>query len=173
MTRIREAGNTYDIQYIHDAVNKEMSATSTVSAWKRITKGTRPIQSLRSGASMKSRVKSWTWRKKSAPEIENLLTCIPEEVGTITSCVRESQSFVFCFFFIFSSTASALPLHPARKKKSKHHGDHFLTSGIGFEHECVSNEGIRSFQLRNGLHLKPLLQVAAEHLVGEVGQSGD
>lgn len=48
-----------------------------------------------------------------------------------------------------------------------------LTSRIGFEQQGISNERIRFFRLGNGLHLKPIAQVAAEQLVGDVGERGD
>lgn len=58
-------------------------------------------------------------------------------------------------------------------QSGQQHVDCFLTSRIGFELQCISNEEIRSFHLWNRLHLKPLLQVTAKHPVGNVGQSSN
>ncbi|KAF0037194.1 hypothetical protein F2P81_010068 [Scophthalmus maximus] len=48
-----------------------------------------------------------------------------------------------------------------------------LTSRAGFELQCISNEGVSSPQLGDGLHRKPFVQVAAEQLAGGVGEKSD
>ena len=48
-----------------------------------------------------------------------------------------------------------------------------LTSCVVFEHQRISNDGIRPFHLWDRLHLEPFVQVAAQQLVGDVGQSSN
>lgn len=71
------------------------------------------------------------------------------------------------------TVSSIEPITPFSNQTARQHVDGFLTSSIGFELKCISDQRIRPFHLWDRLHLKPFVQVAAEHLVGNVCQSGN
>lgn len=71
------------------------------------------------------------------------------------------------------TVSSIEPITPFSNQSERQHADCFLTSTIVFELKCISDQRIRPFHLWNRLHLEPFVQVAAEHLVGNVCQSGD
>lgn len=81
----------------------------------------------------------------------------------------------FKVLHILSSTVPDISLSSwsAWNQSVQQHVDCFLTSCIGFELQCTSNKEIRSFHLWNRLHLKPLVQVTAKHLVSEIGQKSN
>lgn len=130
--------------------------TSTVSAWNRTNNGSGPIQILNSGTSENSLVNSIIWRKKST----NIETYIRIEVVSFNSkLLHHLSSTVPPGTFTVSLLSQSVGCS--------------LTSCVVFEHQRISDEGIRSFHPWNRLHLEPFVQVTAEQLEGDVGQGSD